>query len=153
MELKATKILQSTLRAGFVPMSIICAGEIDKASKAAKTGLVLNKSPEALHMRMLACHFDPPEKYQGGNPVLKALEEVKVPNSKTVRTQVLKIGNLEAQHVEIHTRSADGLPLAVHAIALMTLGMVHRYSLSVLQEKSDEALESLKQLIAEACAD
>jgi hypothetical protein len=153
MELKATKILQSAMRAGFVPMSFICAGELDKQSKAAKTGMVLNKTPDAQHLRMLACHFDPPEKYQGGNPVQKALEEFRIPNSKTVRTQVIKIGNLEAHHTEIQTRSPDGIALAVHAIALMTLGMVHRYSLSILQEKSDEGFESLKKLIAEACGD
>lgn len=152
MELKASKVLQAALGDGYVPASIICVGPVDE-TKPAATGLLAVKKPAAAgHARMLSCNFEPAGQYTGDAPT-KVLELLaKSLNAKVVQSGGVEIAGLPAKHVELHLRSGDGVPIALHGISLVVTGMVHRYTLSIIQEKSQDGREALLAFAAKACS-
>jgi hypothetical protein len=152
MELKASHVLQVALKAGFVPANITCVGPVDELREQLKVRAAVQKTAVQGHARMLSCTFEPPDKYPT-DPVATTLDlltrGLKAP---AVQSQPIRVGTKEARHIELTTRSADGMLLSVHAIALVHLGVLHRYTLSVLQERSQDGFAALQQFVTEACA-
>lgn len=157
MDLKATKILKAVLENGFVPSTIVAYGQHDEGAGAPAVRMTVAKTANPGHVRSLSCSFELPTKYkEGTDPVAGAIRELvgMRTGAKPVASGPLKVGNLDAQHAEVHHISAaDKVQFALHVIALQHGGLVHRYALSIIKEKSAEGLEVLKKFIGEALAE